>query len=258
MNDTAPEFMDFGTGDRIAVVHQRGSTDRPGLFWLGGFKSSMDGTKATALASWAGQHKLACTRFDYSGHGVSGGSFEEGTVTGWLKEAVGVFREVSSGPQVVIGSSMGGWLALLLCRALTRAHEADRIHALVLIAPAVDMTEELMWKRFPDEVREELDTAGVYQRPSRYGDGDYAISRKLIEDGREHLLLAELLSIHCPVRILHGEADPDVPWEHGLRLYRHLDGPDISFTLIKDGDHRLSSPQEIGRLLATVSALLPG
>ncbi len=234
-----------------------GENERPGLIWLGGFKSSMDGTKATALAAWAEEQRIICTRFDYSGHGISEGEFENGSISDWLQESAGVFRQCTRGPQIIIGSSMGGWLSLLLYRALRRAGELERVRALILLAPAADMTEELMWQRFPPEVRREIETTGVYNRASAYGDGDYTITRGLIEDGRNHLLFREPFAVHCPVRILHGEADPDVPWEHGQRLYRHLDGEDVSFTLIKNGDHRLSSPQEIDRLIATVSALMP-
>ena len=257
MTESAPEFAEFGTGHRIAVLQTNGTGSEPGLIWLGGFKSSMDGTKACALAAWAGEQGISCTRFDYSGHGASGGEFEHGTISAWLTESLGVFRNHTSGPQIVIGSSMGGWLSLLLYRELAKSGEADRVSAMVLIAPATDMTEDLMWARFDHDIRGEIEELGVYQRPSAYGDGDYAITRSLIEDGRKHLLFAEPFPVRCPVRILHGEADPDVPWEHGHRLFRHLEGEDISFTLIKDGDHRLSTPQEIGRLLGTVSALMP-
>ncbi len=257
MNDPAPEFAEFGTGHQIAVRQSVSPGTGPGLFWLGGFKSSMDGTKATALSAWADRRGVGCTRFDYSGHGASGGEFEEGTISSWLRESMGVFEQFSGGPQIIIGSSMGGWLALLVYRELVRAGTADRVHALILIAPAVDMTEELMWKRFPPEVRREIKSTGVYQRPSAYGDGDYAITRGLIQDGRSHLLFSEPFFVHCPLRILHGEADPDVPWEHGYRLFRHVTGQDISFTLVKDGDHRLSTSQEIDRLLGTISSLMP-
>lgn len=257
MSDLAAKFAEFGTGDRIAVLQNEGNTAKPGLIWLGGFKSSMDGTKATALSSWAEKRGVVCTRFDYSGHGASEGDFAQGTISNWLQESLGVFRKLTTGSQIVIGSSMGGWLSMLLYRELVRAGEQDRVHALVLIAPAVDMTEELMWKRYSPEIRREIEELSVYQRPSAYGDGDYAITRDLIMDGRNHLLFSEPMRVHCPVRILHGEEDPDVFWEHGQRLYRHLSGEDISFTLIKNGDHRLSSPQEIDRLLGTVSALMP-
>lgn len=244
---------------RIAVQSQVAGEDvrnGPGLFWLGGFKSSMDGTKAGALAAWADGQGLACTRFDYSGHGVSDGAFEAGTISTWLAESIAVFERYTSGPQIIIGSSMGGWLAMLLYRHLQSQTQGARAHALVLIAPAADMTQELMWQRFPPEVRQTIEEAGVWQRPSAYGDGDYAITKTLIEDGRSHLILGEATAMNCPVRILHGELDPDVPWQHGQRLYDTLDGGDITFTLIKGGDHRLSTEAEIDRLLNTISALV--
>lgn len=244
---------------RIAVqseVATGGGRNGPGLFWLGGFKSSMDGTKATALASWAGAQNLACTRFDYSGHGISDGTFEAGTISTWLAESIAVFEHCTTGPQIIIGSSMGGWLAMLLYRHLQSRGQSARAQALVLIAPAPDMTQELMWKRFPEDVRQTIEDEGVWQRPSAYGDGDYAITKALIEDGRAHLILGDVTAMDCPVRILHGELDPDVPWQHGQRLYNQLEGDDITFTLIKGGDHRLSSELEIGRLLNTISALV--
>ncbi len=259
MSSKLDYFTPLGQETRIAVQSQvAGGGDRndPGLFWLGGFKSSMDGTKATALATWAGNQGLACTRFDYSGHGASDGAFEAGTISTWLAESVAVFEQYTSGPQIIIGSSMGGWLAMLLYRHLQSQAQTARAHALVLIAPAADMTQELMWQRFPLEVRRTIENTGVWQRPSAYDDGDYAITKALIEDGRSHLILGEATSMHCPVRILHGELDPDVPWQHGQRLYDQMEGDDITFTLIKGGDHRLSTEAEIARLLKTISALV--
>lgn len=244
---------------RIAVqsrVAEQEDPNRPGVFWLGGFKSSMDGSKATALARWAATHGLSCTRFDYSGHGASDGLFENGTISKWLAESVAVFERYSEGPQIIIGSSMGGWLAMLLVRHLQRLGQASRLRGLVLIAPAPDMSEELMWKTYSPEIRRTIEETGVWMRPSAYGDGDYAITKALIEDGRQHLILGESTTLSCPARILHGEQDPDVPWQHGHRLYQCLEGDDITFTLIKGGDHRLSTEQEIKRLLETISALV--
>ncbi len=252
-------FVPNGQETRIAVQSQvaaGGNRNAPGLFWLGGFKSAMDGTKASALATWAAGKGLACTRFDYSGHGASDGAFEDGTISAWLAESVAVFDEFTDGPQIIIGSSMGGWLAMLLYRHLARLGEAERSRALVLIAPAADMVEDLMWQKFSPEIRRTIEETGVWQRPSAYDDGDYAITKALIEDGRSHLILGATTAMTCPVRILHGELDPDVPWQHGHKLYDHLAGDDITFTLIKGGDHRLSSQTEIERLLKTISALV--
>ena len=254
MGDICLKFLDVGTGStarRIAVRERAGAT--PGLFWLGGFKSDMQGTKAVALDDWAGRHGRACTRFDYSGHGESGGDFTDGTIGRWLEESLAVFMDSTDGPQVLIGSSMGGWIALLLVRELRRAKAGDRIAGLVLIAPAVDFTEELMWKKFTPKVRQEIEEKGSWQRPSQYSEAPYPITRGLIEDGRNHLLLGGLIETGCPVRILQGVQDPDVPWQHAVELSSRLAHDDVVLTLVKDGDHRLSRPEDIERLIAAVS-----
>src|SRR6202049_4542434 len=205
---------------RIAVRARAGSA--PGLFWLGGFNSDMQGTKALALDAWAAEHKRACVRFDYSGHGESGGAFIDGTIGRWLEESVAVFEQFCVGPQVVIGSSMGGWMALLLAREIAR-HAGYRasLAGLVLIAPAPDFTEALMWNGFSSEVQKKIETAGVWLRPSQYGQ-PYPITRALIEEGRKHLLLGSAIEVGCPVRILQGAQDPDVPWKHAFALAHRL------------------------------------
>jgi pimeloyl-ACP methyl ester carboxylesterase len=255
MNDLCLKFLDVETGvavRRIAIRSRAGTS--PGLFWLGGFKSDMKGIKAEALDLWARDHGRAMTRFDYSGHGESGGNFTDGTIGRWLEESVVVFDAFCRGPQVVIGSSMGGWLALLLARELARRGEANAsVIALVLVAPAVDFTEELMWKRFPAEVRREIEANGVWQRPSQYSDEPYPITRKLIEEGRKHLLLDGMIETGCPVRILQGVQDPDVPWHHAVELTSRFARDDVVLTLVKDGDHRLSRPEDIERLVAAVA-----
>jgi pimeloyl-ACP methyl ester carboxylesterase len=197
-------------------------------------------------------------RFDYSGHGESGGAFTDGTIGRWLTECVAVFDAYCAGPQVVIGSSMGGWLALLLARELGRRAVAlppATIAGLVLIAPAVDFTEELMWKQLPAAVKREIEKKGSWQRPSAYGDEPYPITRKLIEDGRRHLLLGGMIETGCPVRVLQGVQDPDVPWQHALELVSRFARDDVVLTLVKDGDHRLSRPEDIERLIAAVAEL---
>src|SRR5579872_3642977 len=215
----SPAFIEIGSAGemrRIAVRARQGST--PGLFWLGGFKSDMQGTKALALEAWAHDHGRACIRFDYSGHGESGGDFVDGTIGRWLEESVAVFERFAAGPQVVIGSSMGGWMALLLARELIgRRAPGASLAGLVLIAPAPDFTEELMWKGFSSEIRHQIETTGVWLRPSEYGD-PYPITRQLIEEGRKHLLLGGAIEVGCPVRILQGAKDPDVPWKHAFAL----------------------------------------
>jgi pimeloyl-ACP methyl ester carboxylesterase len=257
MSDLCPKFLSVGTGiaaRRIAVRVRAGAA--PGLFWLGGFKSDMRGTKAEALDLWARDHGRAMTRFDYSGHGESGGSFTDGTIGRWLEESLAVFDAFCRGRQIVIGSSMGGWLALLLARELARRARADAsVAGLVLVAPAVDFTEELMWKRFPPEVRRAIEDKGVWARPSQYSDEPYPITRGLIEEGRAHLLLDGLIETGCPVRILQGVRDPDVPWRHAVELTSRFAQDDVVLTLVKDGDHRLSRPEDIERLIAAVAEL---
>ena len=252
-----PAYIEVGEGHsarRIAVRARAGRA--PGLFWLGGFNSDMKGTKALALDAWAAEHGRACIRFDYSGHGESGGKFVDGTIGHWLEESVAVFERFCRGPQVVIGSSMGGWMALLLAREVARRQNDASIAGLVLIAPAPDFTEELMWKGFSPEIREEIDSKGVWFRPSQYGDGTpYPITRALIEEGRNHLLLGSSIDVGCPVHILQGARDPDVPWRHAFALVQRLPAEDVVLTMIQDGDHRLSRPQDIARIIAAVSEM---
>jgi pimeloyl-ACP methyl ester carboxylesterase len=256
VSEQEPAFIEVGQGEagrRIAVRARAGGA--PGLFWLGGFNSDMKGTKALALDAWAAEHGRACVRFDYSGHGESGGRFADGTIGRWLEESVTVFSQFCEGPQVVIGSSMGGWMALLLARELgRRAQTRATLAGLVLIAPAPDFTEVLMWNGFSPEVRDEIMTKGVWHRPSQYGE-PYPITRALIEEGRNHLLLGSAIDVGCPIRILQGAQDPDVPWQHAFALAHRLPSEDVVLTMIQDGDHRLSRPQDIARIIAAVAEI---
>ena len=261
MNTGEPQFISVGEGPasrRIAMLTQSGGADRPGLVWLPGFKSDMISTKATALAAYASEHGLACTRFDYSGHGQSGGRFEDGTISRWLEEAYSVVTRSTNGPQILVGSSMGGYIALLVLRRLIAEgpEAARRISALLLIAPAWDMTERLMWAGFSAATRKAITEQGVYRRPSAYGDGDYPITRALIEDGRRHLIGDTPFDPGRPVHILHGLQDPDVPWEHTLDLVAHLDGDWTRVEAVPDGEHRLSRPEDIARLFAMLDGLV--
>jgi pimeloyl-ACP methyl ester carboxylesterase len=256
MDDSCLKMLSLGTASTarpIAVRERPGGT--PGLFWLGGFKSDMRGTKAEALDQWAGRNGRAMVRFDYSGHGESGGAFTDGTIGRWLEESVAVFRACCTGPQVAIGSSMGGWLALLMARELARQGDAGgpSLKGLVLIAPAVDFTEELMWKRMPPAIRQQITDTGLWTRPSAYDEGGYPITRNLIEEGRDHLLLGGMIETGCPVRILQGVGDEDVPWQHAVELTSRFARDDVVLTLVKDGDHRLSRPEDIERLIAAVA-----
>jgi pimeloyl-ACP methyl ester carboxylesterase len=251
--EPAVTFAEVGPADaprRIAVRARSGGA--PGLFWLSGFNSDMRGTKAQALDAWADENGRACVRFDYSGHGESEGLFADGTISRWLEESLAVFERFCHGPQIVVGSSMGGWIALLLAREIARRRgTAAALAGLVLIAPAPDFTEELMWKGFSADIRNEIETKGQWLRPSAYGE-PYPITRGLIEDGRKHLLLGSSIQVGCPVRILQGAQDADVPWQHAFALTSQLPSDDVVLTLIQDGDHRLSRPQDIARLIAAV------
>lgn len=248
-----PEMLGTGSASEarnIAVLRRSGMS--PGLFWMGGYRSEMTGSKATSIDAFGASRGLAVTRFDYSGHGQSGGDFLDGTISRWLDESLAVFA-TTTGPQIVIGSSMGGWLALLLNRAL-RVSGIDRVKTLILIAPAVDMTSELMEAGFSKAERQALAETGRVDQPSAYSDQPYPITRALIEDGRNHLLLGKRgIDTGCPVTILQGGRDPDVPKEHALRLAQHLLLDPVTFTLVPDGDHRLSRPQDLKLLEAAIA-----
>jgi pimeloyl-ACP methyl ester carboxylesterase len=215
--------------------------EKPGILWLGGFKSEMTGMKATRLRQWAVNAGHFFLRFDYSGHGLSEGRFEDGTLSFWLAESKAILALAKSRPMILAGSSMGGYLSLLLVK-----ERAAAIAGLVLVAPGTDMTLALMEPQIAsnEEARTALARDGVWLRPSRYGD-PYPITRKLIEDGRRHQLLPQGLDLDCPLRILHGDSDPDVPWQHGRATFDAIRSPDAQFILIKDGDHRLSRDQDI-------------
>lgn len=242
------EFVDRGDGVRLAFMRQKG--EGPTFVWLSGFKSDMGGTKAEVLAAWAVHTNRNFLRLDYSGHGRSEGAFVDGTIGQWLADALCVIDAQSQGPLVLVGSSMGGWMALLT--ALARP---ERVQALLLLAPAADFTERLMWDAFPEAVRSEILETGRWERPSQYDPEPYVITRALIEDGRRHLILGKPIPFHGPVRILQGMADPDVPWRHALALVDALETTDVELDLIKDGDHRLSRPEDLARLVRMAEAL---
>jgi pimeloyl-ACP methyl ester carboxylesterase len=253
-----PQFLDLGAdadARRIAVLARPGKG--PPVVWLGGFRSDMRATKAEALDGWAAASGRAFVRFDYSGHGESTGAFEESAVSRWLDDTIAVLESFVTEPPILVGSSMGGWIALLATRELLVRNASRAPAGLVLIAPAVDFTERLMWDQFPADVRRTIESDGVVLRPSLYSDEPYPITRALIEDGRRHLLLGSTIRTGCPVHILQGMQDPDVPWRHALALVEHLPGDSISLTLVKDGDHRLSRPEDIERLIAAVENVVP-
>lgn len=259
-SSTAAVFVEVGGPPprRIAVRRRSDSGAnalRPGIVWLGGFKSDMLSAKATRLDEWAAQNGRAFLRFDYSGHGESSGSFEDGTISLWLEESLAVVRTLTEGPAILVGSSMGGWIALLVARALGEAAESARLAGMVLVAPATDFTEALIHSRLPPEAREALQSTGVWLRPSPYSAEPYPITRALIEDGRRHLLFGSPIRSHCPVHILQGMKDDDVPWRHAVDLVEHLAADPVTLTLVKDGDHRLSRDEDMDRLIAAVAAI---
>jgi len=260
MDDHRPQFMAVGSGReqrRIAYLREPGDGGgKPGVFWLSGLKSEMTSTKASALAHWAREQGLECLRFDYSGHGQSEGRFEDRTLGDWLAEARSAFA-LTRGPQVVVGSSMGGGIALLLLRELMAEapQEAERVKALVLIAPAWDLAQ-LMWSNLSQSARREIMEKGIYLRPSRYGDGPYPITRAFIEEARQHRIGDAPFDPGRPVHILHGLLDPDVPWEHTLDLVAHLSGDWTRVSAVPDGEHRLSRPQDLALLLDIIGRLV--
>ena len=233
------------------VAYERSEGSGPTVVFLGGFRSDMTGTKALPLEAWAPAGGQAYLRFDYLGHGQSSGRFEDGTIGRWLDDSLAVLDQLTSGKLVLVGSSMGGWLSLLV--ALKRP---ERLAGVVLIAAAPDFTERMLLAGLSPEDRTVLERDGRLERPSQYSPEPSVFTWKLIEEGRNHLVLDKQLALPCPVRLLHGQSDPDVPWEYSLQIARHLEAPEVITTFVKDGDHRLSTPADIARLIATVEELV--
>jgi len=237
---------------KIAYMQQNGRTDKPGLVFLGGFRSDMTGTKANAIAEYAASQNLAYLRFDYFGHGQSSGDFLQGTLSYWRDEVLDILAQLTKGRQILIGSSFGGWLSLMMAEALK-----DKIAALVLIAPAVDMTHRLMWQEFSQAQRDRLTKEGIIYLPSEYDEKGYPITRKLIEDGKQYLMLDKGIAYDGPVRILHGQKDTAVPYTLSLELAEKLHSTNVETHFIKDGDHSLSSPANLALLTNILDALIP-
>ncbi|HTY67451.1 MAG TPA: alpha/beta hydrolase [Alphaproteobacteria bacterium] len=251
MTGLTAETLHGQNGVSIAYHRTRGKS--PGVVFLGGFMSDMTGTKAVTLEEFCRARGQAFLRFDYRGHGASSGRFEDGTIGLWADDALAAFDQLTDGPQILVGSSMGGWIALLT--ALARR---GRVAGLVGIAAAPDFTEDLLWNAFPPDQRAALLREGVLRLPSEYSDKPYSIALKLIEDGRRHLLLRETIDLACPVRLLHGMRDPDVPWQRSVKLAEQLAAPDVRVVLVKDGDHRLSREQDLALLCRSVEELSGG
>lgn len=244
-----PEYLTTPQGRRIAYHRTKGAG--PGVVFLGGFRSDMTGTKAMALEDWAGRTGRAFVRFDYSGHGASSEAFLDGCIGDWAEDAVAAITALTQGPQVLVGSSMGGWIALLAAKALP-----ERVAGLVGIAAAPDFTEDSMWAGFSDSQKLALTTSGQLDLPSDYSDAPYVITRKLIEDGRQRLVLREPLPLPMPVRLLQGTADTDVPPAVALRLMDHAESPDLRLTLVKGADHRFSTPDCLALIEAALEDVL--
>lgn len=239
------KYFETFRGEKLAYEQRAGQG--PGVVFLSGFKSDMQGSKAAFLADWAAAQGRGFLRFDYSGHGQSDGEFTEGCIGDWAADAMEIVRALTDGPQVLVGSSMGGWIALLMARAMP-----EKVHGLVGVAAAPDFTEDSMWDGFDEAQRAALLRDGRVELPSEYDDGPYVITRRLIEDGREQLVLREPLPLAFPTRFLQGTADADVDISVALRLLAHGDGDDIRLTLVKGADHRFSTPECLGMIVAAI------
>ena len=245
MTARSPEFLQRSDG--ATVAYNRISGTRPGVVFLHGLMSDRDGTKALALAEHCLQRGQACIRFDMFGHGASSGHFEDGSISRWTDDATAVIDHLTEGPQILVGSSMGGWV--MVRAALTRP---ERVAGLIGIAPSPDFTEDLMWAGFLPAERVQLQKKGVVDVQSDYDERPYSISRNLIEDGRQNLVLRGPIPISCPVRLIHGQKDMAVPWETSMRLAQNITGDDVNVILVKNGDHRLSEAADLDRLYVVV------
>ena len=258
MSDAANTF-NVGTEDneRTLAVRHRPARDgkTPGLIWLGGYRSDMAGTKAVELDRYADQNGMACIRFDYSGHGESGGDFIDGTISRWLEESLVVFEHYAKGPQLLIGSSMGAWIALRMVQELRKSGRGHDISGLLLLAPAPDFTSVLHEPLLSDAQKKDLEEKGYFEEPTPYGPDPNVFTRALFDDGRENRVLEGIIETGCPVHIVQGMEDPDVPYSHALRLVEHLPADDVVLTLVRDGDHRLSRPQDIDLMLNAVAQM---
>lgn len=255
-----PQFLTVGEGEaarEIAMLVRpaQAGNSAPALVWLSGYRSDMSGTKAVELDGLAAELGLACIRLDYSGHGLSGGSFSDGTISRWLEEALAVIRHVAPDRVILVGSSMGGWIALRLTQELAR-QGGPKLEGMVLIAPAPDFTSELIEPNLKGKERKSLAERGYFEERSQYSPEPNVYTRALIEDGRENRVLDGIIETGCPVHILQGMKDADVPHAHAMKLVEHLPADDVVLTFIRDGDHRLSRPSDIALLLSAVKGIV--
>jgi pimeloyl-ACP methyl ester carboxylesterase len=265
MSDAIPapahQFLTVGDGDaarEIAYIHRNSAsgTAGPTLVWLSGYRSDMSGTKAVELDRLAAETGLSCLRLDYSGHGLSGGEFRDGTISRWLEEALAVIRHAAPQRVILVGSSMGGWIALRLAQELGKLTAAPKLEGMVLIAPAPDFTCELIEPNLTAKEQASLAERGFFEEHSEYSPEPNIFTRALIEDGRQNRVLTGMIETGCPVHILQGMKDDDVPFQHAMTLIEHLPADDVVLTFIRDGDHRLSRPQDIERMLSAVRSLV--
>lgn len=257
------QHLVVGSGEarREIAMLVRPTSDRaagPALMWLGGYRSDMSGTKAEELDRLAARTGRQAIRFDYSGHGASGGDFKLGTISRWLEEALAVLDELAPESVVLVGSSMGGWIALRLAQELKRRGAGARLEGMVLIAPAPDFTTELVEPNLSADEQRSLEARGYFEEPSQYSPEPNIFTRALIEDGRNNRVLTGIIETGCPVHILQGMKDPDVPYTHALKLVEFLPADDVVLTLIRDGDHRLARPQDIERMNAAILGVSEG
>jgi len=270
MPNAQPQFLTVGEGEAareiaMLVRRARAGNSAPALVWLSGYRSDMSGTKAVELDGLAAELGLACIRLDYSGHGLSGGSFSDGTISRWLEEALAVIRHVTPERVILVGSSMGGWIALRLAQELARQGgpkfegpklEGPKLEGMVLIAPAPDFTSELIEPNLKAKERKSLAERGYFEERSQYSPEPNIYTRALIEDGRQNRVLDGIIETGCPVHILQGMKDADVPHAHAMKLVEHLPADDVVLTFIRDGDHRLSRPSDIALLLSAVKGII--
>ncbi len=235
--------------DEVAIAWRQVSGATPTFVWLGGFRSDMTGTKAQAISDHCEQAGRAFLRFDYSGHGESGGAFEDGTISKWLSETLAVLDELTDGPLILVGSSMGGWIALRAVQEMAAANRSGRIAGLILLAPAPDFTARMLEHELTDEEKAVLEKTGRHEVPTPYGPEPNIFTKALFDDGQANRVLTGPIDTHCPVHIIQGMNDPDVPWQTAQDLMERLPSDDVTLTYVKDGDHRLSREQDIALLL---------